>query len=666
MIRNLFFIAILLVPTLFAACDKKSGKKDPVVSASLSSLEATGVVYQADPGGLLSTVTVTLMDPAGLPVPKVRVRLVSDRETDQIFPSDNLQTDTEGKAVFSVQGRILGTSNLTAHFSSRDEVDPATDPALEQTASVTFDFGAALIPLDATYTHDQGEFLLRLTLTDSAGPIIQADFQLISPTEGVRFPGSANTLSETTNNSGTATFTAMASNDGLVTMDLTLDGVQTTKPVSIDFPGPSVAGTVFLGQAYPSYFMSSRVGAMAIRRSGDGTVDLADPILQEITSESVCPCPTPSGFELRLPIQVGDELLNLNETDQVLENFFPVVVYDDRDNDYLRGSIEPLLGARLTAGVLRYRKPAGDNPVGTLGWHLVDGIHDNPTVLDWDFFNSSLDVYLRRCPKEELLASGTVENAGENTRVAFFAINGPAVSAWNEPYPVIGIWVEDYLSSGTEHLLLADVSAAQGTWDAQVLAPELSTTQQSSWKVSWNTENGEIVEGYLILAVAYEDANANGGWDPGEPLHAMVKSTPGTAQVFMYLTRVPMYDLFRNAATIGIHPGYNRMEQPELLVVTETGGGAGEFTFTFSTPIAGFTANTEFAVYAASSGVGGTPLATGSVTGGSGLNLSVPMADCQNCHLVNPGDLFILGVSASLTNISFLDWTEIHFTTVFP
>jgi len=643
------------------ACDDGDKRTPAQPSFSLSTITVGPVKYQIDPKGLGSEVVVHIVDASGAPLPGVAVHLESDLDHYSTVSPDSQLTDAAGDAVFSVVSSWISGANLYAHVS----LDPETvfeAPTLDATALVNFDFEVSATPLDAAFAWNQGDFTVRLSLEDPSGAISEADINVMTDEADLLFDGSPiNTY--TTNTSGMVTLHATTPRTGLQEFQVKLDGVEQGKPITIDFYGPRVSGTVYLGQSYPLGFRSARVAAMGLSLTDPVTIDLGAPIRSQITSESVCPCPSPAGFELNLPITLDPDLLDADAARQVKSGYFPIVVYDDLNDDYLWNEGEPLLGARLSAGVLHFSMPDGDSPVGSLGWKLVDTIAEAPEELDWDFFRESLDAYVRRSPVTELHLSGSDDSGTPDGRVALYAVNATAMPGYTPSEAWFTSSFEALAANPDQLLLLADVPISSGTYDATVLAPAFSGTQAQDWEISWASSHGGTVKGYLIVPFVYADSNQNGAFDSGETVAGTVASETGTTQVIFYVTEYPNYDLFRNSTEPDIHLGYNLIRIGSVLEILARETNAGSQVFSFGVNLPAPWNNVPFQIVAAGSPLSTPPISAGTFSTFSvGNTIDIPSSTCTNCANSSPGDRFIILAPLDLVTRIYMDWTGLDFT----
>jgi len=658
---NFARFSMLLACLLFtsAACDDGDKKSGPKPSLSLSTITVGPVKYQKDPKGLASEVTVHVVDDAGAPLAGVAVSLESDLDHYSTVTPTSALTGADGDAVFSVVGTGLGGAGLFAHLTD-DPGDPDA-PTLDATALVTFDFSAGATPLDATYAWDQGTFNLRVSVQDATGPIPDTAVTLGTDDPDLFFDGSP-IMFYTTNVSGTFTAHATTPHSGLQELRVQLDGVEGSKIVNVDFYGPRVSGTVSNAQVYPLGFRSARVAAMALNMTDRVTIDLGAPILAQAASESVCPCPVPADFELTLPIVPHQAMLLADDFRQVKYNYFPIVVYDDLNDDYTWNEGEPLLGARLSAGMLHYAMPTGENPVGQLGWKIVDTIADEPDTLDWDFFQDSLDAFIRRSPVHELHLHGADTTAAEPGRVAFYLVDAAAMPGYTPPMAWMTRPFETLRADPDNLLLLADVPVSGGTYDATVVPPVFTGTQADDWKVSWQTTHGDTVSGYLVIPVVYTDHNGNGQLDAAEGPLGTVDAPQGTTEVIFWVTEYPNYELFRDPNTLGVHLGYNRLRVCSVLDIRSTFYEAGTYSFTFSLLFPEQLSGVPFAVIGTGLPLSTTPKATGTFsTHSEGTTLDILLSDCTGCSTVGGEDQFVILSPLDLAHYEYLDWTDLNF-----
>jgi hypothetical protein len=655
--RFSMILACLLL--LSAACDDGDKKPGPQPSLSLSTISVGPVQYQKDPKGLAAGVTVRIVDDAGAPIPGVAVSVESDLVDHSSVLPESALTDLDGNAVFTVVGTMLGEATLLARLT--DDPGDLDAPTLDATAQVTFDFSAGITPMDAAYTWDKGDFTLRLSVQDATGPIPEASGMLFADASDLELDGAPAALFFT-NTSGTFTFHGTTTVSGLQAIRVNLEGVEGDKTVNVDFYGPRVSGTVSNAQAYPAGFRSARVAAMALHMTDRVTIDLGAPILAQAASESVCPCPVPADFELTLPIVPHQAMLNTDDFRQVKYNYFPIVVYDDLNDDYIWNEGEPLMAARLSAGVLHYAMPNGDNPVGQLGWKIVDTIADEPDTLDWDFFQDSLDAFIYRSPITEVHLHGASTSGAETPRVAIYAVNAAALSGYTPPLAWRVDPFEDLRANAADLLPVADVPVSGGTYDATLLAPAFTGTQADDWTVTWTTPHGETVSGVLVVPFLYDDSNQNGQLDPGEIPMGTVDAPVGTTEVIFWITEHPNYSVFRAPNELGLHPGYNRIRVCSVLTVREVQNVAGTYSFVFDVNLPAGLSGVAFQVVGEDLQLSTLPVATGTFSTHSvGQTVDVTNAQCTGCAAVAPGDQFVILSPLDLTHTELVDWTGMDF-----
>ncbi len=666
-----FFPVFLWFLLSASACDDGSKKKNPAVNPSLeqSTIAVGPVVYSADPAGLTASITVHVVDDAGSPLSGIAVMPASDRETDSFDPPSAV-TGANGDAVFSMRGAAFGTAVVSAFVSTADAVDVTKDPILAARPGVNFDVSLQVIPLEASYTWEKGDFTLRATLSDSAGPVAGATLTVTSEEPDLAFADDADSVSVQTNASGSASFHAFTGRTGTLSLSFELEGVEGAKTVNVPFEGPSAGGTVYMGQPYPAGFVSARAAAMALNLTSASAFNVARPLLGEVTSESVCPCPEPSAFRLRLPIMPPEELLVADSTRQIRYNYFPVVVYDDIDNDHLWDSGETLLGARMSAGILYYAKPDGANPQGPLGWSLVANLAETPQVLDWEFFNSSLDAWIRRAPLEELHLHGVITEAQAGDRILFAVVDPFAMTGYAAPGPWVASMI-DGLQASPDHMQpVLDAPAPEGVnvpYELVLGAPQLTSAQDDAWRITWTSPQGNQVDGFLVAAFLYADTNGNGRYDAGETIRGTLRSAAaGTSLVMYYVAVCDNHEVISQPDGVGVHRGYNLLETAQAMEIRQVEFAGGTYAFTTGANLPNAFQDTPFRIVRGP--MTGNPVATGTFsTAFDGFNIiNVPSFNCQGCSSVQTGDRFVILQPHDPASYRLLDWADLDFSSSVP
>lgn len=654
---------------LIGACDNNSENKKshPIPSMELSTISKDKVRYLADdPAGFRTNITVRVVDATGNAIPGVAVMPVSDRETDSFEPASAL-TNAQGEAVFQMFGGAFGTSIVSAFISTSDTVDVAKDPHVNTPIEVVFDVSIQVVPLEVTYTWEKGDFTLRATLVDEESPIT-ASVIIGSTDPEITFTEGENTITVQTSTSGTASFHVFTSKIGNVPLSFQLIGVEGSKTINVPFEGPSAGGTVFLGQPHEAAFVSARASAMALNITSPSTLNTQNPILGELASESVCPCPEPSAFQLRLPIMPPDELLISDPERQVRYNYFPIVVYDDLNNDHQWEIPETLLGARMSAGVLYYAKPEGTNPQGPLGWNLVSGLEQELQVLNWEFFHMSLDTRIRRAAFHEIHLNGEMPLYSVANRMLFAVVNPSAMNGYAVPGPWVGSMIDSLHAAPENFLPIVDVPVTSNeTYELIVPTPQRTEFDDDHWLVTWTSPQGYAVSGWLVVPFLYEDANSNAAYDDGEPLRGTLKSdVNGTSLVIYYVKSYNNYEVIFNSDELGVHNGFNLLETAQVIEIQQVQLSTDTYTFDTNYPISSASTNVPFKIVRGS--MTASPVATGTVTFSAENTtlISVPHGDCQNCNNVQPGDWFVILHPYDPPAFTLREWTNLNFYSGVP
>ncbi|HSP41503.1 MAG TPA: invasin domain 3-containing protein [Luteolibacter sp.] len=239
------------------------------VDANISTVSASPAFVPAD-GATTSTITVTLLDSLGDPVPNKDVTLAGSPGNAVIDPLSAVTTDASGQATFTVTSSTAGDEEFTATNTTDSQVIP-------QTASVTFvgaaDAGLSTVSASPIHVPADGTSTSTITVTVLASgniPLQGKDVTLANtagPQAAVIDPVGA----VTTDASGVATFTVSSSTSGgeEFTATVTTDSLEITQTATVNFVGPSDAGNSTV-VASPSAVVADGVATSTI------TVSLKD------------------------------------------------------------------------------------------------------------------------------------------------------------------------------------------------------------------------------------------------------------------------------------------------------------------------------------------------------------------------------------------------------
>jgi hypothetical protein len=211
------------------------------VNADASTVAAAPAAVPAD-GSTLSTVTVTLKDAIGVPVPGKDVTLAGSPGNAVINPATVVTTDAQGQAIFTVRSTTAGTEVFTA----TDTTDTLT---ITQTASVTFissaDADLSTVAAAPSYVNADGTTASTITVTLKATGNIPVPGKSVTLVQTV---GSGVTITpataQTSDANGQVVFTVQSSTPGAAefTATDTTDSVVITQKGTVQFVGPADIG----------------------------------------------------------------------------------------------------------------------------------------------------------------------------------------------------------------------------------------------------------------------------------------------------------------------------------------------------------------------------------------------------------------------------------------
>lgn len=218
-----------------------TGATPGVVSATVSTVVPLPVAVPAD-GATASTITVTLKDAFGDPMPGKNVTLAGSPGNAVITPATAVTTDANGQAIFTVRSTTAGTEVFTA-------TDTTDTLAITQTASVTFitSADAGLSTVAAVPSQVNADETTTSTITVS-----------LKATGDAPVPGKSVTLAQTVGSGATITpataqisdangqvvFTVRSSTPGAAEFTATdvTDAMVITQKGTVQFVGPADLG----------------------------------------------------------------------------------------------------------------------------------------------------------------------------------------------------------------------------------------------------------------------------------------------------------------------------------------------------------------------------------------------------------------------------------------
>jgi hypothetical protein len=211
--------------------DTVVGAVDPDVSTVVAS-----PVYVPADDSSTSTVTVTLKDSIGIPVPGKNVTLATGGAA-VINPAAPVETNAEGKAIFTVKSASSGAQVFTATNVTDD------DQVITQTATVNFvglaDVGLSTVVAssDSVVANGSVTSTITVSLKDSNGfPAGGRSVTLAgSPGNAMINPAGG----QITNTNGVATFTVSSSSIGTEVFTATADAQSISQTASVVFVDPA-------------------------------------------------------------------------------------------------------------------------------------------------------------------------------------------------------------------------------------------------------------------------------------------------------------------------------------------------------------------------------------------------------------------------------------------
>jgi hypothetical protein len=212
------------------------------VNPDASTVSASPAAVPAD-GTTASTITVTLIDTLGLPVPDKDVTLAGSPGGAVISPATAVTTNSSGQAAFNVKSTSAGT----VVFTATNTTDSQT---ITQTASVAFvssaDAELSTVAAVPSYVNADGTTTSTITVSLKATGNVPVAGKSVTLAQTL---GTGATITPATaqisDSNGQVLFTVLSSTPGAAefTATDTTDSVFITQKGSVQFVGPGNAGT---------------------------------------------------------------------------------------------------------------------------------------------------------------------------------------------------------------------------------------------------------------------------------------------------------------------------------------------------------------------------------------------------------------------------------------
>jgi adhesin/invasin len=199
---------------------------DGSTSVIRSRVDASSATVSAD-GVTTVTVTVSLENSDGLPIPGHAITLASDRPTDDAISVASGPSDEFGQVTFRVASALTGISTFTA-------TDSSLGLGLVDTAIVTFAATAISADLSILSASDEsllvaGTSTIELEARDALGNLIGAGGSTIAFTLSDPSVGALSAVTDHGDGTYTAVFTAALA--GTTDVTATIDGTSTVTTV---------------------------------------------------------------------------------------------------------------------------------------------------------------------------------------------------------------------------------------------------------------------------------------------------------------------------------------------------------------------------------------------------------------------------------------------------
>ena len=220
-----------------------------VVSASTSTVTASPTSVASD-GVTTSTITVTLKDAGGNPIPGKTVTLASSRGSTDTISAASGYSNGSGVVTFTVKSSTAGSPVFTATDTSDSPTVTVT-----QTATVTF-LAAAVSAANSTVEASPASVIadgsttstVTVTVKDSSSTAISGKTVTLASSRGATDTISG--ASGVSSASGVVTFTVKSTTVGTPVLSATADSVAITQTATVTFTAGAVsAGTSTVGAA---------------------------------------------------------------------------------------------------------------------------------------------------------------------------------------------------------------------------------------------------------------------------------------------------------------------------------------------------------------------------------------------------------------------------------
>jgi hypothetical protein len=635
-----YLFSLFIFSLVIAGCDdSNSGNNsanDP--STDFSHIEAGSIIYSTDATELYSNIRIYVRNDEDEPISNMAVTLESpndfisfDSELDIV-----VLTDASGIADFKVVSTELDTATITANIAKQDDFE---EPLISISQNIIFDLQIDLLTL-GEYTYDEFGAManLGIEVADASGLVEGAQITLDGTGDYTVDPQIISTDA-----SGIASFEFTAESAGNKTITAYLAGIDTPLELITEVSGPTISGSIDCTTSFPS-FVNPKATLISVEFE-------SSEILGQIPANSLL---TPDGFSqeytLELPVVPDPAMLTHDNQENSDIGIFPVIVYDDINDNDLLDEDEIIVGAKMNEGIIVFLK--GTN-TSNHGYNLIETLEDNPTLMDWETNKDQLHFNLWLAPVRTPEVSGTVSGPSlGNQGMAFFIIDAPYMvnNEGTNPFELI---------NNPDHSVQIGDSPVSGNSYSVTLADPLAVmdgTLVEEWTVSHDIGGAGQMEQLFVLAVLYQDTNENDEYNDGDTILGTLTPPFGVEWNFSYLISYPqifsMYLSLQDA--LGMHYGFNWWANPWRSAIDNVNAGD-PLQITLEKNLPANKNNKAFAVYDMDVD-DETPIATGTFSTAIMPSGTVTVNDCTGCGDIASGHTFV--ITEVYEDGTILDWVE--------
>ncbi|MGM0596960.1 MAG: Ig-like domain-containing protein [Myxococcota bacterium] len=635
------YFSILYIFSIFsfviAGCDSGSSGNNATTtnepSVDFSIIEAGNIFYSTDATELYSNIRVYVRNDEDAPIENLAVTLESANDFVS-FDGSAILTDASGIAEFKVVSTELDTATITAHIAEQE----GEESLVSISQNILFDLQVDLLTL-GEYTYDETGAVadLGIEVADASGLVEGAQITLDGTGDYTVDPQII-----TTDSSGIAILEFTTESSGIKTITAYLAGIDSPFELITEVTGPTISGSIDCTTSFPT-FVNPKATLISVEFE-------SSEILGQIPANSVLtPDNFPQEYSLELPVVPDPALLTHNNRDNSEVGIFPVIVYDDINDNDLLDEDEIIAGAKMTEGIIVFLR--GTNNPQT-GYNLIETLEESPTLIEWEPNKDQLDFNLWLAPVRTPEISGTVAGPSlENRNMAFFIIDGPYMinNEGTNPFELI---------NNSDHAVkIGDSPVSGNSYSIPATDPltVMDGTLVEEWTVTHTMEAGQMDQ-LIVLPVLYQDTNEDDEYDDGDTILGTLTPPFGVEWNFAYILSYPrILSLYLSLQDdLAMHYGFNWRANPLRSSIDSINTGD-PMQITIQNELPANKSNKAFAVYDMEVD-DSTPIARGTFSTAIMPSGTVTVDDCTGCGDIAVGNTFV--ITEVYENSTIFDWSE--------